>query len=207
MKRILCYGDSNTWGYIGTTGERYPEDVRWTGVLQKLLGPGYTVIEEGLNGRTTVRDDPDEDGRNGETALFPCLNSHKPLDLVVTMLGTNDVKPVFAVTPSEIAAGMERLVEIILHSGCGRNGAPTLLLVSPPPIAEQGPFKEMFSGGTETCRELHTQYEAIARKYATAYLDGALHAKPSREDGVHLGPEGHRDLAEAIAKEIQQIFQ
>ena len=95
MKTILCYGDSNTYGYDPSNGFRYPKNVRWTGVLADLLGPEFTVIEEGCNGRTTVFDDPLEGWKNGLDYLKPCLNSHKPIDLVILMLGSNDLKDIF----------------------------------------------------------------------------------------------------------------
>src|SRR6056297_2207238 len=121
MKRILCYGDSNTWGYVPLTGERYDETVRWTMLLQEKLGGDYKIIEEGLNGRTTVLDDPLEPGRNGLTYLGPCVQSQSPLDLVVLMLGTNDLKRRFSLAPEEIAMGLEKLVLAIAGSGAGRN--------------------------------------------------------------------------------------
>ena len=102
-KTILCYGDSNTWGYNPVNGLRYPEDVRWTGRLQKLLGPSYRVIEEGCNGRTTVYADPEEGWKCGLTYLCPCLNSHKPIDVVILMLGSNDLKRIFHASAQEIA--------------------------------------------------------------------------------------------------------
>ncbi len=97
IKTILCYGDSNTWGYIPATAGRYPPDVRWPGVMRKLLGEKYNVIEEGLNGRTTVWEDPYKPGRNGLELLIPILDSHNPIDLVVVMLGTNDLKHFYGV--------------------------------------------------------------------------------------------------------------
>lgn len=98
MKNILCYGDSNTWGYDAETKNRFPPDVRWTGILKRTLGEGYHVIEEGLNGRTTVWDDPIEGYKNGREYLIPCLESHRPLDLVIIMLGTNNLKKRFSLT-------------------------------------------------------------------------------------------------------------
>ena len=92
MKRILCYGDSNTWGYIAGSGKRYPHDVRWTGVVQRELGEGYQVLEEGLVGRTTVFDNPFAPWRNGIDYLMPCLITHKPIDLIIVMLGSNDLR-------------------------------------------------------------------------------------------------------------------
>lgn len=101
MKSILCYGDSNTYGLMPDSPDRYPRDVRWTGILQKKLGEDYYVIEEGLSGRTTLWDDPIEEHKNGKKYLLPCLDSHKPVDLVILMLGTNDLKTRFSLTPFE----------------------------------------------------------------------------------------------------------
>ena len=133
MRTILCYGDSNTWGYDPETGERFPEDVRWPGVLRTKLGDDYRVIEEGLSGRTTVWDDPIEGvHKNGRTYLGPCLESHKPVDLVTLMLGTNDLKTRFGSSASDIAQGAAQLSEMVSRSGCGPGGgAPVVLLISP----------------------------------------------------------------------------
>ena len=111
MKTILCYGDSNTWGYNPSMGGRYARDERWPGVLRKELGEGYLVIEEGLNGRTTVWDDPIEGYKNGKTYLVPCLETHKPLDLVIILLGTNDLKMRFSVSALIQAAGRRSRVQ------------------------------------------------------------------------------------------------
>ncbi len=103
MKTILCYGNSNTWGAVLGTGERYAPFIRWTGVLAQELGAMYRVIEEGPNGRTTLWDDPIEGYKNGKEYLIPCLESHRPIDLVVMMLGTNDLKIRFSVPAYDIA--------------------------------------------------------------------------------------------------------
>ena len=133
MRRILCYGDSNTWGYDAAADDRFPEEVRWTGVLQQLLGEGFRVIEEGQPGRTTVWDDPIEEHRNGKTALYSVLESQSPVDLVVLMLGTNDLKPRFSLNAFDIAAGLERLVRIIqTHLPTAQRRPPEILLVCPP---------------------------------------------------------------------------
>jgi len=119
MRRILCYGDSNTWGCIPISAARYGEDIRWPGVLAGLLGAEYRIIEEGLNGRTTVFDDPLQEGRNGKTYLLPCLLSHRPLDVVVLMLGTNDMKQRYGLPAEDIARGAGVLAEIVRTSGSG----------------------------------------------------------------------------------------
>src|SRR5262245_41824824 len=106
---VLCYGDSNTWGFVPGTGARYALDVRWPGVLREQLGPEYWVIEEGLNGRTTVWEDPEVAGRNGQQYLPPCLQTHRPLDAVILFLGLNDLKTKFGATAETIAEGLAAL--------------------------------------------------------------------------------------------------
>ena len=109
-KRILCFGDSLTWGFNPHDCSRFDDDIRWTGVLQKLLGDEYKVIEEGQNGRTIAVDDPVEGEKNGLTYLIPCLDSHMPLDAMIVMLGTNDLKVRFGFTPKDIADEMDRFL-------------------------------------------------------------------------------------------------
>ena len=134
MKRILCFGDSNTWGQDPLTGERLGKDIRWPGVLAKDLGPSCEIIEEGMNGRTTVWDDPIQGYANGQDYLVPCLKSHRPLDLVIIMLGTNDLKNRFSLSARDIAKGAAVLVGIVFKSDCGvKQAAPKVLLVAPRP--------------------------------------------------------------------------
>lgn len=109
-KNILCFGDSNTYGYSPEGTGRYPRQERWTGILAQRLGPAYRILEEGLCGRTTVWEDPIEGDKCGIRHLPSCIASHTPLDLVIIMLGTNDFKQRFHVTASDIALSMERLV-------------------------------------------------------------------------------------------------
>ena len=133
MKTILCYGDSLTYGFDPETSLRHPEGVRWTSRLAGLLGSDYKVIEEGCNGRTTVHDDPVEDGRNGLKYLKPCLNSHKPVDIVILMLGSNDLKYFFHVSAAQIADDVGVLVETIREYTEVKQGfIPEIILVSPP---------------------------------------------------------------------------
>jgi len=145
VKTIVCYGDSNTWGFNPVTQDRFSITERWTGVLAQELGAGYRVVEEGLNGRTTIWDDPIEEWRNGKTYFLPCLWSHKPIDLVTIMLGTNDLKERFSVSAYDIAASAGVLVDIALRSGAGPNGnAPQVLLMAPPVVAKLTDYAEMF---------------------------------------------------------------
>lgn len=132
---MSSYGDSNTYGFNPLNGMRYPRNIRWTGRLQQLLGDHYCVIEEGCNGRTTIFDDPIEGWKNGLGYLKPCLNSHKPIDIVIMMLGSNDLKETFHASAAEIAKGAEILVDTIQSFTEEKQGfCPKIILISPPEI-------------------------------------------------------------------------
>jgi lysophospholipase L1-like esterase len=205
-KTILCYGDSNTWGYDPATQERFPRDRRWTGVFRRELGAGYLVIEEGLNGRTTVWDDPIEGYKNGREYLIPCLETHKPIDLVIIMLGTNDLKVRFSVPACDVAAGAGVLVDIVAKSETGQgDGAPPVLLIAPPPFAKLTEFSEMFEGGAAKSKLLSQHFRLIAEERGCALLDASEVIVSSDLDGIHFELEEHRKLGEAIAARVKQI--
>jgi lysophospholipase L1-like esterase len=207
MYEILCFGDSNTWGYSPEMGGRFPRDIRWTGVLQRTLGNGHYVIEEGQGGRTTVRDDPVEGEKNGLAYLGPCLESHSPIDLVVLLLGTNDLKKRFSAPASDIAGGAARLVEKILASRAGRGGAaPKILLLAPPPLAKLTGLAEMFEDGTEKSRKLGAYYREVASRHNTAFLDTADIIHSSDIDGIHLEEDEHRKLGQTVARAVKSIL-
>lgn len=213
MKTILCYGDSNTWGYIPGGKGRYPYSIRWTGVLQNELGSDYKIIEEGLNGRTTVFDDPIEGGfKSGLSYLTPCLETHKPLDLVILMLGTNDLKRRFALSAQDISQGVARLTEIVLKSDAGVEGkAPEVLIVSPIQTGDMkhSCFSQMFD--PQTCKTVSKQlayyYQIAAQTFGCYYLDAAQFAMPSDIDALHMTAEGHHRLGRAIALKVHEILQ
>lgn len=206
-KTVLCYGDSNTWGYDPVTQGRYARDTRWTGVLRQELGDGYLVIEEGLNGRTTVWDDPIEGYKNGKEYLIPCLGTHKPIDLVVILLGTNDLKMRFNVPACDIAAGAGVLVDIVAKSETGPgDSAPQVLLIAPPPIAKLSDFAEMFEGGTAKSKMLSHQFHLVAEEHGCALLDASEVIVSSDLDGIHLDLSEHRKLGEAIAGRVKQML-
>lgn len=203
MRRILCFGDSNTWGYDPATGERFDEQTRWTGVLQAALGGDFTVIEEGLNGRTTVWDDPIEGHKNGHEYLVPCLETHRPLDLVVLMLGTNDLKRRFSLAAYDIAQGIAVLLRAISYSKAGRDGQPPrVLLMAPPPVAKLSGFGEMFEGAEPKSLLLGRHYQAVAAEYHADFLDTARVIRSSDIDGIHLEPAEHAKLGRAVAHEV-----
>ena len=209
MKTILCYGDSNTWGYNPETGERFPEDVRWPGVLRRKLGEGYHVIEEGLPGRTTVWDDPIEGAhKNGRTYLRPCLESHRPVDLVTLMLGTNDLKERFGSSASDIAQGAASLADMMLRSGCGpEGGAPVVVLISPPAVAKLTDMAQMFEGSEEKSRQFPEHYRRFAEQYGCEFLDASEGIVSSDVDGIHLDAGEHRKLGDGLAERVKKILE
>ena len=162
---IVAFGDSNTWGYNPANGTRFAPEIRWTGVMAAALGAGHRVIEEGLNGRTTVFDDPLEPDRRGVDYLPPCLRSHAPLDLLIVALGCNDMKARFQVSAGEIAKGVERLVALAQAEAVGPEGAPPrVLLVAPPPVAKLTGFAEVFRGAPAKSQELAARYAEVAER-------------------------------------------
>mgnify|MGYP002857592353 FL=1 len=210
MVTVLCYGDSNTFGYIPETGMRYPRDVRYPGRLQKLLGDDYAVIEEGCNGRTTIHDDPVDGWKNGLDYLKPCLNSHKPIDIVILMLGSNDLKETFHLTAQEIADGAATLVDVIREFTQEKQGyIPKIILVSPPEIGvgiKTSPFYGAFYENAITeSRKFPKFYGAVAEKHGCIFFDAAGYIYPSDVDSLHLTPEGHSVLAEKLCKVIKNV--
>lgn len=209
-KRILCFGDSLTWGYDPANRVRFGEDSRWPMVLQTILGEGYTVIEEGQNGRTIATEDPAEGEKNGLRYLGPCLESHSPLDLVIIMLGSNDCKRKFAYSAMDIAGEMQILLEKAVsynHFRCGDRFR--ILLVSPPHIAPE--IRDSWLGdsfGYENARkvsmELAGWYEQLAGMYGCRFLDAARHVHASTADGCHMDAENQRTLAGVIAGIVKE---
>ncbi len=212
MKTILCYGDSNTWGYIPGNSLRLPYEQRWTGRVQLALGDAFLLIEEGLNGRTTVWDDPFKPGRNGLKALPPVLDSHAPIDLVVMMLGTNDLKHFRATYAADAARGAELLIEIIRQRPCGPNppdgDSPQILLVAPAPIHQLSErLSSQFIGAEEKSRQFGNQFRAVAQQSGVHFFDAAEVIKLDElEDGIHFNHHAHARLAERITKRIVALF-
>lgn len=209
MPTIVCYGDSNTHGYDAATMGRFPKDVRWPGVLTAELDGIAEVIEEGLNGRTTIWDDPYLDGRNGRAYLLPCLRSHAPVDVLVLMLGTNDLKSIFGRGAAEIAAGAAALVGMALTSGTGPDGGvPRVLLVAPPGPGEVTARSEVWGFGEARAKgeRIPALYQTVADINGVAFLDGSAIAQVDPADGVHLTVGGHATLGRAIAEAVRGLL-
>ncbi len=208
--RILCFGDSNTWGYNGRLGTRFDEDTRWTGVLANELGEGYTIIEEGQNGRTTVWDDPVKGQKNGLKYFIPCLETHTPIDFIIIMLGTNDLKNRFNVSACEIAKSVGRLVRIAQNTEYGRNGMePKIILTAPIHVGnlEKSPFAYMFRSSTSTdSKEFSKFYMQIAQELCCEFFDASVCAAPDEIDHIHMDEQSHKELGKALKEKIRSLI-
>lgn len=209
MKNLLCFGDSNTFG-TNPSGGRWPRDRRWTGILQERLGSGFYVIEEGLGGRTAAAEDFLEGDKNGRRHLPVALRSHRPLDLVILMLGTNDLKHRFGLLPRDIAAAAAQLGRMAETYDYGPGyPVPKVLLISPIVIGEgveNSPYSGFSPDAAAASRQLAPLYRAQAEAHGWLYLDAASAAGPSERDRLHLEAAGHRALAEAVEAVIRNHF-
>jgi lysophospholipase L1-like esterase len=206
--RILCYGDSNTWGYPPGGGRRMGASTRWAGVLQRCLGPRAIVFEEGLSGRTTEVDDPQIPGCNGRASLMPIVRYYAPLDVIILALGTNDLKRHFNRPASVIAEGVGRLCGDILNAkGIRGNFFPEILLIAPPPIRHVAPGRLLdFSGAVETSMQLPGLYHRIARRMGVRYMEAGAIISASRSDPVHWDSEAHLALGQAVADRVAVLI-
>ena len=209
MKNILCFGDSNTFA-SHPLGGRHPYDVRWTGRLQALLGAEYRVIEEGLGGRTTVFEDQISPGRNGRTALPMAIGTHNPLDLIIVMLGTNDLKEQYHVTTWDLARAMEQLMHIIdAYEYAPHYQKPQVLLVAPIEVGEDienSPFGCFTRAAIAPSKEFAKIYAPVAEKYGAHFFDAASVARPSAEDQLHMDESSNCALADALAVKVREIL-
>jgi lysophospholipase L1-like esterase len=209
--RILCYGDSNTWGRSGQNADRYSVDVRWTGLLQNLLGSNFEIIEEGLRSRTTNLDDSDPQfpGRNGLTYLRPCLESHSPLDVVILWLGTNDLKTKYNRNADNIAQALIPLIKTIQTVSVPNNFKTTKILLISPPIVKEEILKpkSQFEGAGTKSQELALYFKKVAGENCDGFINLAEHVHPGTYDGVHLEKEEHSKVAAVLAKEIRILCQ
>ena len=211
MRTLLLFGDSNTHGTmplpdLGLSG-RFSRHDRWAGRLAHLL-PEWELINEGQPGRTTVHDDPVEGAhRNGMAVLPALLETHRPLDAVLIMLGTNDLKQRFAVNAGDIALSLEKIVLFIRSFGAGPDGgAPGILLIAAPPIIETGCLAEMFAGGAAKSRGLASRIRAVADRQGVAFLDAGELVAVSPIDGIHYDAPANEVLATAFAAAVRRHF-
>ncbi len=213
MKHVLCYGDSNTWGFEPVTGQRYDEHTRWTGRLNDILGSEWLIHEEGLNARTSIFDDPFKPFLNGRYMLAGILTSQKPLDAVVLSLGTNDLKFVDA---WHAAQGIGQLIDLIrIHDVMYPSSLPVfknepkIIVISPIEVDAELAQRDAYS----TLKFAHEQSKLFAKEFSAVctqrgvkMVDAAKVAKPSKRDCIHMEPDGHEALAQAVAKALKEIL-
>lgn len=210
MKTLLCFGDSNTHGTIPMHTreevQRFGFGQRWPGVVQGLLGAEWRVLEEGMPGRTTAWDDPDEgEDRNALRYWSACVQSHRPVDVIAIMLGTNDLKAKFAATPQGIAEGVRKLVDIALDNtppGCAR---PGVLVITPTPVLEVSFFAEMFAGGRAKSLQLKAAFAPLAQLPGVQVLHAQDVCTVSALDGIHLDATAQQQLGVAVAQAVRSI--
>jgi lysophospholipase L1-like esterase len=205
IKTILCYGDSNTWGNAPQSVRRYSKDVRWPGALQNFLGKEYEVISEGLCGRTFVAEDPQKPHRTGITHLQMILESADPIDLVIIMLGTNDVKKTYNLTPEVIAEHLAQTIRFIRNAK-DLEKVPDILVVCPPPVVtpETNVLDPRMTSGPEAFKVLPNLFNEVAKKYDCNFINAGDYVSSSKIDGYHLDKEAHLKLAEVIGNWVQK---
>jgi len=215
-KRVLFFGDSNTWGFIPASGNRFADNIRWPSVVGAILSDHIVAVEDAISGRTTIYDDPLFASRNGREGLGYTLAAHAPLDLVVLCLGTNDLKYVDAIAS---ARGCEELVRILEHADAcyplpmGSPNFPDglkLLILSPialhPEIETRRPDSSLRLGHEESLK-FPELFQRIAENHKAWFLNAADYAEPSIKDCIHMDAESHLALAEAVADQIREIFE
>ncbi len=214
MVTVMCFGDSNTWGYdierAADPVPRLPRENRWVSVMAQTLGPGHVVVPEGLPGRTTVFDDPVHgEHLNGRRLLRGCLESHKPVNVLVVLLGTNDLQSRYSASAWEIAQGAGALLDLAAQSRCGPDGrAPRPVLIAPPPTRVTGLgalAEDLFNGADTRSRHFDTAFSAVAAERGIAYLNAGDVIESSPVDGVHWSSESHLILGQEIAAVVESL--
>jgi len=210
-KRIVCFGDSNTWGYDPETGNRFDENTRWPMVLQKELGDEYQIIEEGQNGRTIANVDPWEWGdKCGMDYIVPMVESHHPFDVLIIMLGSNDLKAKFNLPAGDIAGSLQNMLmktKSFLKYKCEAD--PRIIIVAPPHLGDEfeksrfAPFFDV-TKVVENSKQLAYWYELVAKQFECDFFDAATVCKAGEADCLHLMADGHKALGKALAKIIKE---
>lgn len=211
-KHILCFGDSNTHGYCADPsdslehGERFNENERWTCLLQRALGESYLVIENGVNGRTTAFSDPFRSYISGLDSIEAELMAHRRVDLLIVMLGTNDVKERYNMNATCIGFGLEKLCYTASVTDAWTDNKPNILVIAPPHISEAMDDPTMGVGCPEKSRQLAAVYEAVCEKHGWHFLDCEGVAEFNTVDFMHFTAEDHRKLARKLSELVPMLI-
>ena len=214
MKTVLVFGDSNSWGWSPSNDmikpiKRWSENIRWPGVMQKELGSGFKVLVDGLNGRTTMWDDPIGEFGCSKKQIITLMDAAAPIDLLIIFVGTNDLDVRFFVSVQDIANSAALLVQkAVAHVEAFIDGKPKVILIGPPPLGpvSNGAFKEMFAGNEEKSKQLGNCYKTVSDTIGVDYLDAGTVVKISDMDGVHLDADQHELLGKAIAEFVKRVI-
>ncbi|WP_299611687.1 GDSL-type esterase/lipase family protein [uncultured Tateyamaria sp.] len=207
-RTILCFGDSNTHGTVPmptiSDKGRHAKQHRWPSVMAAAFPPDWDIVAEGHPGRTAVWDDPIEGAhKNGARVIQAILETHRPIDLVILMLGTNDLKARFGVSASDIALGIQRLVTDIFRSDCGPDAmAPDIIMAAPVAVQEVGIFEDIFAGAAERSLELPQHLKEVACRHGTGFVDLNSVANVDPIDGIHLSKDAHAAIGAAMAHAV-----
>ncbi len=208
MKNIFCYGDSITWGFDPVTWSRYDYKDRWTSVLQENIGPGFDVTVNALQGRTTTWEHPFLPFRNGREPLMMLLESNAPIDLVIIMLGTNDIISMLNKSAEESASGMLSLIRIIYQSLSGpEGGIPKIMIISPPVIGNLSGFMSLYyNSKKDESGKLANYHKTFCKQFGCNFIDSNEFISTCEPDGLHISRESQRILGIKVAEEVTKIF-
>lgn len=200
-KVVLCYGDSNTHG-TAPAGNRYETNVRWTGQLQQLLGNDFYVIEEGLGGRTTDLDHPREEkpGRDGFEYFRPCVWSHAPLNIVILMLGTNDLKNVYHRTAQEVAEALVQYCNFLQEFDKNIK----IIMVAPHPFRATEPVVFYDGASAKKSEELPEEVRRVAKAQGATFFD-ATELVTLGGDGLHWDKASEELFAKSMGKIVREL--
>ena len=207
MKKLLCFGDSNTYGFRYYDRGRFDESIRWTGLLTEWLRPyGTEVIESGLNSRTTVFNYAEKYGKNGSKALPSILEENSPIDVAVVMLGTNDCKTEFHADSSMIADGIQTIISQIRRA----DEHIKIILVCPAFIDQcvtEKAFSQSFDeSSVQKSVEIKDKFRQCAWKNHCLFISASDFADTKMTDGIHLDEKGHHALAKALFDCMKKNF-
>lgn len=205
-RAVLCFGDSNTWGYLVEGAPRMTRWERWPGVLQLELGDDVHVIEEGLNGRTTAFEDPYRSGRHGLDALPMLLDTHAPLDAVVIMLGTNDLFVPGDLNAFHAARGVQAMVELIRSREPVVGDVPAVAVVAPPPFGPIGAWEAESPNARANSARFGEAYRRLAAELDVPLVDLADHVTSSPRDGIHFEVADHEVIGRAVAEAVRPLL-
>ncbi|MCZ2721884.1 SGNH/GDSL hydrolase family protein [Marinomonas sp. 15G1-11] len=206
MATVLCYGDSLTWG-AAPQGGRFNRNQRWPELLAKQLGEQHEVINFGLPGRTTIWNDPFREGRNGSLAIQSALEIFGPVDILIIMLGTNDLKHYFNIGAYEASKGIEQIIHKVHAPSPHKFAAPKIVIVAPPNIlSPKGDLTDMYRGAVEKSQELHQHYQRVATINNCVFLNSSSILQPSELDGVHFDLAANKQLSQSLTPLIKELI-